>query len=114
METAVLPAWALLAYLASGVLFILALRGLSSPATSRRGNSMGMLGMAIAMVTTLVTLAPIPARRRRRDQREVSGMERVERGATGPGGFARSVGAGDHRGVPEPFRTHGKVAAVDH
>jgi len=61
MEHAVLPAWALLAYLASGVLFILALRGLSSPASSRAGNRYGMLGMAIAMVTTLVTLAPVPA-----------------------------------------------------
>jgi len=61
VEHAVLPAWALLAYLASGVLFILALRGLSSPASSRAGNRFGMLGMAIAMVTTLVTLAPVPA-----------------------------------------------------
>ena len=61
MEHAVLPAWALLAYLASGVLFILALRGLSSPASSRRGNMMGMVGMGIAMATTMVTLAPIPA-----------------------------------------------------
>ena len=60
MEHAVLPAWALLAYLASGVLFILALRGLSSPATSRRGNGFGMAGMGIAMLTTMVTLAPIP------------------------------------------------------
>ena len=40
-------------YLVSGVLFILALRGLSSPATSRRGNYAGMLGMLIAMGTTL-------------------------------------------------------------
>ena len=45
---------AALAYLASGALFILALRGLSSPETSRRGNLLGMLGMAIAVVTTLV------------------------------------------------------------
>ena len=60
MDHAVLPPWALLTYLSSGALFILALRGLSSPATSRRGNSMGMAGMAIAMVTTMVTLAPIP------------------------------------------------------
>ncbi len=52
------PAWALLAYLASGVLFILALRGLSSPATSRSGNRFGMIGMAIAVVTTLVTHFP--------------------------------------------------------
>ena len=43
-------------YLASGVLFILALRGLSSPETSRRGNTMGMVGMAIATLTTLSTL----------------------------------------------------------
>lgn len=44
-----------LAYLIAGVLFILALRGLSSPATSRRGNRMGMAGMAIAVATTLYT-----------------------------------------------------------
>ena len=43
-------------YLVSGVLFILALRGLSSPVTSRRGNQMGMIGMAIAILTTLATL----------------------------------------------------------
>jgi len=42
-----------LLYLAAGVLFILALRGLSSPETSRRGNYMGMAGMAIAVLTTL-------------------------------------------------------------
>lgn len=47
--------WVALAYLASGVLFILALRGLSSPATSQRGNRFGMAGMLIAVVTTLVT-----------------------------------------------------------
>ncbi|MBY0564352.1 MAG: NAD(P)(+) transhydrogenase (Re/Si-specific) subunit beta [Hyphomonadaceae bacterium] len=44
---------AALLYLASGVLFILALRGLSSPETSRQGNFYGMLGMAIAIGTTL-------------------------------------------------------------
>ena len=43
-----------LAYLVSGALFILALRGLSSPETSRRGNLLGIVGMAIAIVTTLV------------------------------------------------------------
>ena len=48
---------AAIAYLVSGVLFILALRGLSSPETSRRGNQMGMLGMAIAVGVTLMTLA---------------------------------------------------------
>jgi NAD(P) transhydrogenase subunit beta len=45
-----------LAYLVCGVLFILALRGLSSPETSRRGNQMGMIGMAIAVAVTLATL----------------------------------------------------------
>jgi NAD(P) transhydrogenase subunit beta len=42
-----------LAYLGASVLFILALRGLSSPETSRRGNQLGMLGMALAIVTTI-------------------------------------------------------------
>ena len=50
--------WVALAYLASGILFILALRGLSSPASSRKGNCYGMIGMAIAVVTTLVTHVP--------------------------------------------------------
>ena len=45
-----------LLYLASGVLFILALRGLASPETSRTGNSLGMIGMTIAIVTTLFLL----------------------------------------------------------
>ena len=48
-----------LLYLASGVLFILALRGLSSPVTSRKGNQFGMVGMAIAIVTTLTQLGDI-------------------------------------------------------
>ena len=47
---------AAIAYLISGVLFILALRGLSSPVTSRRGNQLGMIGMAIAVGVTVVTL----------------------------------------------------------
>ena len=47
---------AAIAYLVSGVLFILALRGLSSPATSQAGNRNGMIGMAIAVGTTLLTL----------------------------------------------------------
>ena len=46
--------FAALLYLVSGVLFILALRGLSSPATARSGNTYGMVGMAIAIVTTLL------------------------------------------------------------
>ena len=45
--------FAAIAYLVSGILFILALRGLSSPETSRSGNLLGMLGMVIAIVTTL-------------------------------------------------------------
>jgi NAD(P) transhydrogenase subunit beta len=47
-----------LLYLVAGVLFILALRGLSSPATSRQGNLFGMIGMAIAIGTTLASLPP--------------------------------------------------------
>jgi H+-translocating NAD(P) transhydrogenase subunit beta len=53
MEAHDTPAWVLIAYLIAGVCFILALRGLSSPTTSQRGNRAGMLGMAIAVVTTL-------------------------------------------------------------
>src|SRR5437868_3126275 len=47
-----------LLYLLAGVLFILALRGLSNPETSRRGNLFGMVGMAIAIVTTLAAHPP--------------------------------------------------------
>ncbi|MDB5364270.1 MAG: synthetase [Rhodospirillales bacterium] len=46
--------WAALAYLVAAVCFILALRGLSSPVTARRGNRYGIIGMAIAIVTTLL------------------------------------------------------------
>src|SRR6202022_4141981 len=45
-------------YLVAGVLFILSLRGLSSPASSRRGNFLGMIGMAIAVATTLAAHPP--------------------------------------------------------
>jgi len=48
--------FAALLYLVSGVLFILALRGLSSPETSRQGNMYGMVGMGIAVATTLATV----------------------------------------------------------
>src|SRR6266705_2851422 len=48
-----------LLYLVSGVLFILALRGLSNPETSRQGNLFGMVGMAIAIVTTLAAHPPV-------------------------------------------------------
>src|ERR1700754_632465 len=47
-----------LLYLVAGVLFILALRGLSNPETSRQGNLFGMIGMAIAIVTTLASHPP--------------------------------------------------------
>jgi NAD(P) transhydrogenase subunit beta len=50
-----------LCYLVAGVLFILALRGLSSPETSRQGNMFGMVGMAIAILTTLASHPPAGA-----------------------------------------------------
>lgn len=46
------------AYLVSGVLFIMALRGLSHPTTSRQGNFYGMIGMGIAILTTLLLARP--------------------------------------------------------
>src|SRR5437667_2226908 len=49
---------AALLYLVAGALFILALRGLSNPETSRRGNLFGMIGMAIAIATTLASHPP--------------------------------------------------------
>jgi NAD(P) transhydrogenase subunit beta len=48
-----------LLYLVSSVLFILALRGLSSPETSRQGNTFGMVGMAIAVLTTIANLGDL-------------------------------------------------------
>ena len=48
--------FAALLYLVSGVLFILALRGLSHPTSSRQGNQFGMIGMGIAVVTTLLLM----------------------------------------------------------
>ena len=47
------PSLTALAYLIAAVLFILALRGLSSPTTSRQGNAFGMAGMTIAILATL-------------------------------------------------------------
>lgn len=57
-----MPAWVLIAYLIAGICFILALRGLSHPETSRAGNRIGMVGMAIAVVATLAVhdLASLP------------------------------------------------------
>ncbi len=49
---------AALLYLVAGALFILALRGLSSPASARQGNMFGMIGMAIAILTTLAVADP--------------------------------------------------------
>ena len=50
-----------LLYLVAGVLFIMSLRGLSSPASSRQGNFFGMVGMAIAVGTTLAAHPPADA-----------------------------------------------------
>src|SRR5246500_3649528 len=52
---------AALLYLIAGALFIMALRGLSSPETSRRGNTLGMIGMTIAVLTTLASHPPASA-----------------------------------------------------
>jgi H+-translocating NAD(P) transhydrogenase subunit beta len=52
---------AALLYLVAGILFILALRGLSSPASSRQGNRFGMIGMGIAVLTTLALRPPSSA-----------------------------------------------------
>ena len=50
--------FAAFAYLVAGVLFILALRGLSHPTTSVQGNRFGMIGMGIAVLTTLIFFPP--------------------------------------------------------
>jgi NAD(P) transhydrogenase subunit beta len=52
---------AALLYLVAGILFILALRGLSSPTSSSRGNQFGMIGMTIAVLTTLGAHPPSDA-----------------------------------------------------
>ena len=52
------PNFAALLYLVAGALFIMALRGLSSPESSRQGNTYGMIGMTIAVLTTLAIAAP--------------------------------------------------------
>src|SRR3954462_13328382 len=56
--TAMSPNLVALLYLVAGVLFILALRGLSSPESSRRGNMFGVIGMGIAIATTLAEHPP--------------------------------------------------------
>ena len=50
-----------LLYIVAGVLFIMALRGLSHPTTSRQGNLYGMVGMGLAILTTLVGHPPAGA-----------------------------------------------------
>ena len=50
--------FAALLYLVAGALFIMALRGLSNPKSARAGNTYGMVGMAIAILTTLAIAAP--------------------------------------------------------
>ena len=50
------PNFSAIFYLISGILFILALRGLSSPETSRQGNFLGILGMIIAITVTFLTV----------------------------------------------------------
>ena len=52
-------AWAGFLYLLAGVCFIMSLRGLSSPETARRGNVIGMLGMAVAIITTVWVAAKL-------------------------------------------------------
>lgn len=47
-------AFAMISYLIAAIFFILALRGLSSPTSSRLGNIFGMVGMGIAIITTLM------------------------------------------------------------
>jgi NAD(P) transhydrogenase subunit beta len=69
--------FAALAYLVAGVLFIMALRGLSHPTTSRQGNRYGMIGMALAIGTTLLVAGP----------REPGAMVQILVGL-GIGGFA--------------------------
>ena len=58
-HAAATPAWVLIAYLIAGICFILALRGLSSPVSSRRGNRFGMFGMVLAVGTTLFHYRPL-------------------------------------------------------
>ncbi|WP_026359760.1 NAD(P)(+) transhydrogenase (Re/Si-specific) subunit beta [Sphingomonas sp. PR090111-T3T-6A] len=61
-EAVAVNPWVAFIYLIAGLCFILALRGLSSPESSRRGNRFGMVGMVLAVGTTLVThrIASLP------------------------------------------------------
>ena len=46
--------FSIIAYLVAAIFFILALKGLSSPTSARKGNLFGMIGMASAVITTLI------------------------------------------------------------
>ena len=70
---------AAIAYLISGVLFILALRGLSSPVTSRRGNQLGMIGMTLAVGVTVWTLLHAGARSHSDHHRPDPGVASIHR-----------------------------------
>ena len=94
-----------LLYLVAGVLFILALRGLSSPETSRRGNYLGMAGMAIAVLTTLAVAAPDAASDLGDDYWWHRGRRRHRRGDRAAHPHDGDAGAG--RGVPFAGRPGG-------
>ena len=90
--------FAALLYLVAGVLFILALRGLSSPATSRQGNMFGMAGMAIAIVTTLGVAPAVELRRLAAGAARHGHRRRRRRGDRAPGADDGHAAAG--RGFP--------------
>ena len=53
-QSLISPSLATAAYLGAAILFILSLGGLSNPETSRRGNLYGVIGMALAVIATIV------------------------------------------------------------
>ncbi len=99
-----------LLYLVAGVLFILALRGLSSPDSSQRGNLFGMIGMTIAVLTTLgahpptdglswgLVIGGIARRRRRRRGDRAPRADDVDAGTGGRLPLAGRHGGGAGRG----------------
>jgi NAD(P) transhydrogenase subunit beta len=88
MHGAALPPWVALAYLVAGAFFILALRGLSSPVSSRRGNRFGIAGMAIALLTTLIYYIP-----RRDEEMVIRWHPPIDWGALSEIGLAIALGA---------------------
>jgi len=86
---------AALLYLVAGVLFILSLRGLSSPASSRQGNFLGMAGMAIAVATTLAAHPPASPDRRCGDVDPARDDDRG--GGLGARAHRASTRRGEHR-----------------